>query len=89
MKIECIKDQLEEALNLELPELEQPFAQPCYFGMSIYDPLLDYETTFGFVQKNFTNLSSTKFYHPYHQPPTHPTFPELVKNYRDFLNIAD
>jgi pimeloyl-ACP methyl ester carboxylesterase len=62
-----------------------PFAMPCFFAMSVYDDLLDYELTAGIVRRQFSNLTMEQFYLPYHQPPHPPTFEWLMDEFGSFL----
>ena len=62
-----------------------PFAMPCFFAMSVYDDLLDYELTANIVRQQFSTLTMEKFYLPYHQPPHPPTFEWLLGEFGTFL----
>ena len=54
--------------------------------MSIYDDLLDFETTFDVVKDHFENLTCRQFTLPYHQPPEPPTYEWLVEEFGSLLN---
>jgi hypothetical protein len=64
-----------------------PFPHQCFFGMSIYDDMLDYETTLNIVRDHFTDLTVQTFTLPYHQPPEPPTFDWLMEEFSKFLEI--
>lgn len=65
----------------------KPFRPPCYFGMSIYDDLLDFDITLAVVRLHFDRLMVRHFTLPYHQPPETPTFAWLVREFGQFLNL--
>jgi hypothetical protein len=75
---------LDEILSTEY-RAPAPFNMPCFFAMSVYDDLLDYERTTAIVRRQFSNLTMEKFYLPYHQPPHPPTFEWLMKEFGSFL----
>ncbi|MCW5879051.1 MAG: alpha/beta hydrolase [Anaerolineales bacterium] len=83
--LEVLSYQLVETLEYELPAGQAPFSQPCYFGMSVRDPLLDFETTLAAAQAAFAHLEVQRFDFPYHQPPQPPTFAEMNREYGDLL----
>ncbi|MBX3049085.1 MAG: alpha/beta hydrolase [Anaerolineales bacterium] len=86
--LETLSYQFGETLEYEFPEAEPPFTQPCYFGMSVRDPLLDFETTLAAAQKLFANLTVQRFDFPYHQPPQPPSFAEVNREYARLLDWA-
>ena len=78
---------VEEILSLNYAYQEKPFHQKCFFGMSLYDDLLDYDTTLEVVQDHFENLTVRHFTLPYHQPPETPNFEWLVDEFGGFLDL--
>lgn len=78
---------LGEILETEFQSASTPFTMPCFFAMSIYDDLLDYELTSSIVRGLFSDITMRKFYLPYHQPPHAPTFEWLVEEFGSFLEI--
>jgi pimeloyl-ACP methyl ester carboxylesterase len=80
---------MNELLNLDYESVQTPFTLPCFFGMSLYDDLIDYHKTLAIVQRLFKNLKSEKFTLPYHQPPTPFTFEELLEKFGQFLEMID
>ncbi len=78
---------MDEIFNMEYASSTGPFPQPCFFGMSIYDDMLDYETTLNIVRDHFTDLTVQTFTLPYHQPPEPPTFDWLIDEFSQFLDI--
>ncbi|MEX2143087.1 MAG: alpha/beta fold hydrolase [Anaerolineales bacterium] len=78
--------QLTEMLNFEIQA--QTFAQPCYFAMSVRDPMLCFDTTLGIMQQAFPLLQVQRFQFPYHQPPKTPTFEEMNQLYAGLLDTV-
>ncbi|MBN2848510.1 MAG: alpha/beta hydrolase [Coriobacteriia bacterium] len=77
--------QVREILTTTEEDLAGPYAQPCFFGMSARDPLLDYALTERFVRENFADLISERFDWPYHAPPEPLTFEDFVRDYGRLL----
>ncbi len=73
--------QANEIFNFEFVSEHLPFSQPCHFGMSVKDPLLDFKVTHDFLRRAFTDLQVIKLDYPFHQP--HPPF-SLEKLNQDF-----
>ncbi len=80
---------LTEIFSLEFNSASKPFSQKCFFGMSIYDDLLDFDVTIEIVRDHFSSLTTQKFYLPYHQPPHAPTFEWLMEEFGQFLHMLD
>lgn len=78
---------LEEIFSIEYAYSAKPFGHKCFFGMSIYDDLLDYDTTLGVVQDHFSDLTVRSFTLPYHQPPKTPTFEWFMEEFGSFLAL--
>lgn len=78
---------LEEIFSIEYAYPAKPFEHKCFFGMSVYDDLLDYDTTLGVVQDHFKDLTIRSFTLPYHQPPKTPTFEWLMEEFGSFLAL--
>ena len=49
--------------------------------MSIYDPLLSFDTTLEILQRHFTDVNTVKLTYPFHQPPAPFTYEELNRNF--------
>lgn len=75
--IEVISHEVDEILTAGFCHPEVKHATRCYFAMSIYDPLLDYEITLEELMGHFTNVQVTRLFYPFHQPPRPFTFEEL------------
>ncbi|MDO8881092.1 MAG: alpha/beta hydrolase [Coriobacteriia bacterium] len=78
--------QVREILTVTEEDLAGPYPQPCFFGMSEHDPLLDYVCTERFVRENFADLISERFDWSYHAPPVPPTFDDYVRDYGSLLD---
>ncbi len=80
---------MDEIFQMEYQYAGTPFHNPCYFGMSINDDILDYDITEQIVRRHFQNITTQKFTHPYHQPPKPPTFEWLNREFGQFLGVID
>lgn len=78
---------MDEILAMEYHYTNAPFKNPCYFGMSVNDDLLDYNQTEQIVREHFEQIDIQKFTHPYHQPPEPPTFEWLERKFGRFLEF--
>lgn len=81
--------QVVEILSTTEEELAGPYPQPCFFGMSRIDPLLDYKTSFDFVTANFPDLRVEEWDFPFHAPPDPFTFEQLNEHYGNLLGAFD
>lgn len=77
--------QVREILTVTEEELAGPYRQPCFFGMSRFDPLLDHTITERFVRANFADLVVETFDWNYHAPPAPLTFDDYVRDYTPLL----
>ena len=75
--IDVLSSQITEILTTEFEIQPEKHETPCYFAMSIYDPLLRFETTLGIAENHFADLSTIRLAYPFHQPPRPFTFEEL------------
>ena len=78
---------LDEIFTVDLSTTARSYPQKCFFGMSIYDDLLDYDTTLDVVQEHFADLTVQSFTLPYHQPPKTPTYEWLMEEFSGFLDM--
>jgi len=83
--LDVLTYQIDEALNLEYPSIPKPYSQPLHFAMSVNDPLLDFTTTYNFLDTYFSDIHSINLTFPYHQPPGHPTYEEIYAYYGKFI----
>lgn len=84
--LEVLVAQVREILTVTEEDLVGPYEQPCFFGMSAFDPLLDYARTEAFVRANFSDLVVETFDWPYHAPPVPLTFEDYVRDYTALLD---
>jgi pimeloyl-ACP methyl ester carboxylesterase len=84
--IDVLSESMLEILDLDYESPNGPFSLPCFFGMSQFDNLLDYDTTVGIVEDLFTNIHIEKFSLPYHQPPYPFTFEDYNEKFGHFLD---
>lgn len=75
--IEVLNVQVDEILTTNFDEELGKYNTPCYFAMSIHDPLLRFDITHNILQNHFKNLSTVRLDYPYHQPPEPFTYEEL------------
>ena len=75
--IEVLNVQLREVLTTEFEVAPAKYQTPCYFAMSIHDPLLRFDTTLGIVHGHFASVSALQLHYPFHQPPRPFTYDEL------------
>jgi hypothetical protein len=84
--ISVLNAQINEILTAEFDVEQQKSETPCYFAMSIFDPLLRFDTTLKILQNHFANVCTVRLTYPFHQPPAPFTFDELN---RDFYKTVD
>ncbi len=84
--IAVLNAQINEVLTTDFPIAPNKYDTPCYFAMSEFDPLLQFETTHRILQSHFTNVSTVRLSYPFHQPPSPFTYEELN---RDFYATVD
>ena len=84
--ISVLNAQINEILTTEFEVETDKYATPCYFAMSIHDPLLRFDTTHEILQKHFASVNTVALTYPYHQPPAPLTYEELN---RDFYRTVD
>jgi pimeloyl-ACP methyl ester carboxylesterase len=84
--VEVLTAQVNEILTTDFHTELGRYDTPCYFAMSVHDPLLRFETTKSILQGHFTNLSTVQLDYPFHQPPRPFTYKELN---HDFSQSVD
>lgn len=75
--VSVLNAQIKEILTTEFEVGPTKSEVPCYFAMSVYDPLLRFDTTLGIVHNHFAGVSAMPLLYPYHQPPRAFTYEEL------------
>ena len=84
--ISVLTAQINEILTTEFAVEANKYNTPCYFAMSIHDPLLRFETTQDILQSQFENVSTVRLSYPFHQPPAPFTFEELNRDFYETVN---
>ena len=84
--ISVLTAQINEILIAEFAVEANKYSTPCYFAMSIHDPLLRFETTQDILQSHFENVNTVKLYYPFHQPPAPFTYEELNRDFYETVN---
>jgi len=84
--ISVLNAQVNEILTTEFEVAPTKYQTPCYFAMSVYDPLLRFDTTLNIVHNHFANVNAVPLLYPFHQPPGAFTYEELN---RDFYKTVD
>jgi len=84
--ISVLNAQINEILTTEFDVTPAKHQTPCYFAMSVYDPLLRFDTTLKIVHDHFENVNTVPLQYPFHQPPGAFTYDELN---RDFFHTVD
>jgi hypothetical protein len=78
--------QIHEVFTTEFDVESTRHNTPCYFAMSIHDPILCFDTTLEILQRHFAEVNTVRLTYPFHQPPDPFTFEELN---RDFYETVD
>jgi len=84
--INVLNAQINEILTTEFDVAPAKHQTPCYFAMSVYDPLLRFDITLKIVHDHFANVNTVQLLYPFHQPPEAFTYEELN---RDFFHTVD
>lgn len=79
--ISVLNAQIDEILTTEFEVTPIKHQTPCYFAMSVYDPLLRFDITLHTVHNHFENVKSVPLFYPYHQPPRALIYEELNRNF--------
>jgi len=84
--IAVVNAQIDEILTTEFQVAAAKYSTPCYFAMSLYDPLIMFEATQSIVHQHFVDVSTLRLTYPFHQPPQPFTFAELNRDFFDTVN---
>ena len=84
--ISVLNAQIEEVLTTEFDVEPAKYQTPCYFAMSINDPLLRFETTLEILRNHFESVNAIRLNYPFHQPPAPFTFEELNRDFHETVN---
>ena len=90
--ISVLNAQIQEILTAEFELTPTRHQTPCYFAMSVYDPLLRFDITLNVLYNHFENVKSVPLFYPFHQPPGAFTYDELNRNFYktvdDFIHLS-
>ena len=78
--LSVVNAQVQEILTTEFEVSPIKCEVPCYFAMSIYDPLLHFDVTLGIVRDHFANVNIARLTYPFHQPPRPFTYEEFNRD---------
>ena len=84
--ISVLTAQINEILTTEFSVEANKYNTPCYFAMSVHDPLLRFDTTQDILQSHFQNVSTVRLSYPFHQPPAPFTFEQLNRDFYETVN---
>ena len=84
--LEVLSAQINEILTIKFPVPREKHITPCFFWMSVNDPVLDFRTTLDVVQEHFANIEITRSNKPYHQPPDPFTYEGLNREYYETVS---
>jgi pimeloyl-ACP methyl ester carboxylesterase len=85
--IEVLNAQIHEILNMEFEVAPNKYQTPCYFAMSVHDPLLRFDTTLSIIHDHFASVSTLPLLYPFHQPPRPFTYEELNGTFYKTVNV--
>jgi pimeloyl-ACP methyl ester carboxylesterase len=85
--LETLVYQFSELLNFDSSISTKIFVQPCHFGMSTSDPLLDFTETYNTTVKTFPNITTQFYKFPFHQPPKPFSVLEYNTYFQSYLNF--
>ena len=83
--IQAFSGQMTEVLNTHEFSVAAHYPQPCYFAMSVHDPLLSFPRTSVILHKIFDTVEEVPLDLPYHQPREPLTFDYLNRNFYHLL----
>lgn len=75
--IAVLNAQLNEILTTEFEVTPEKYNIPCYFAMSVHDPLIRFDATENILQQHFADVNTFRLDYPFHQPPAPFTYEEL------------
>jgi pimeloyl-ACP methyl ester carboxylesterase len=79
--LDVLANQVTEIATVEFSAPAEKSAAPCFFWMSVNDPVLDFEKTLAVAQAHFANVEVVRSDIPYHQPPDPLTYNGLMRDY--------
>ena len=85
--IQTLVKQMNEIFNTHQFIESARYTQPCYFAMSVIDPLIDFSFTSDAVKRMFSSVEEIRLNLPYHRPRVLPTLDYLNHTYPDLLDM--
>jgi pimeloyl-ACP methyl ester carboxylesterase len=79
--LDVLANQMNEIATVEFPAPVEKSETPCFFWMSVNDPVLEFEMTLAVAQAHFSNVEVVRSDMPYHQPPDPLTYDGLMRDY--------
>lgn len=79
--LDTLLNQIKEVFTYEYIPPKTMYEIPCFFGMSVNDPLLNYDVTLQILSRTFAHMRVENRDLPYHQPPKPYTLEELNRLY--------
>jgi hypothetical protein len=79
--VDVLANQINEIMTTDFPVPAQKHITPCFFWMSVNDPVLDFETTLAVAQAHFAKVEVVRSDVPYHQAPEPLTYEGLNRDY--------
>jgi len=84
--IAVLNAQINEILTTKFNVELKKHATPCYFAMSVNDPLISFDATMDILNKHFATVDTVRLDYPFHQPPEPFTYEELNRDFHDTVN---
>jgi len=84
--IAVLNAQIKEILTTEFDVEPDKYETPCYFAMSVYDPLIYFDATAEILQNHFAKVDTVQLTYPFHQPPAPFTYDELNRDFYETVN---
>lgn len=84
--LDVLAHQIEEIATNEFPNPAEKSTTPCFFWMSVNDPVLDFDKTLAVAKSHFAQVDVVRSDFPYHQPPEPLTYEGLM---RDYFKVVD
>jgi pimeloyl-ACP methyl ester carboxylesterase len=85
--VAVLNSQLKEILTTEFNIELEKYNTPCYFAMSIHDPLIRFDATVEILHKHFAKVDTVPLTYPFHQPPAPFTYEELNRDFYETVNV--
>lgn len=83
--LDVLLSQVEHILSAQDADVAGPYDVPCMFGMSVNDPMLDFQVTSEFVHAQFPDVHEVRWDWPYHATPRPLTVEEYNADFTPLL----